>query len=300
MDDGKRVLIISPVRNEAAHIETLARSLQAQDRPPDHWIVVDDNSTDETPDLLARLEAELPFMSVVSTPSEYTRDAGDRHAVAAAPRAFNVALRTTDWQQFTHVGKLDADIELPPDYFTMLLAEFDRDPQLGIGGGMIIEQVGEEWRLMRTAPDAVRGALKLYSRACFEAIGGVREHLGWDGVDQTYAMMRGYRTHSFEHIIVRHHRACGSADGLLKGRVRGGETYYVVGWSFPWMLGKSVKQSRLRPIGLSGLAFVYGYVRAALRSVPRVADEDYRQFLRQRERRRMLHALTRAPLPRRG
>ena len=44
----------------------------------------------------------------------------------------------------------------------------------------------------------VRGALKLYSRACFEAIGGIEERLGWDTIDETYARMRGFRTQSFD------------------------------------------------------------------------------------------------------
>ena len=51
-------------------------------------------------------------MRVLRTPSSYTRATGDRHAVAAAPRAFNWALRASS-RQFTHIGKLDGDIELP-------------------------------------------------------------------------------------------------------------------------------------------------------------------------------------------
>ena len=60
--------------------------------------------------------------------------------------------RTVDWRAFTHIGKLDGDIELPDDYFERLLAEFDRDPALGIGGG-----VARRGGRRRVAPDA-RGA----------------------------------------------------------------------------------------------------------------------------------------------
>jgi len=277
MDDGKRLLIISPVRNEAAYIAIVAASVERQTRPPDAWLVIDDGSTDDTPALLAELASRVPFMRALATPPNFTVDSGDRHTAAAAPRAFNHALATVDWRDFTHIGKLDGDIELPDDYFAGLLAQFDRDPELGIGGGILIERVGSEWQTMRTAPHHVRGALKLYRRDCFAAIGGVRELLGWDGIDQTYARMHGYSTCTFDDLVARHHRACGSADGLLRGRVRGGATHYVLGFSFPWIIAKSLKFARMRPRGLSGAAFMYGFLRASWAELQRVQWPDRRQ-----------------------
>ena len=298
MGDGTRLLIVSPVRNEAAHIELVAHSAAGQSRPPDLWLVVDDGSTDGTLELLRQLSTGIPFMRPLSTPRGYTRDAGDRHAVAAAPRAFNWALRTVDWRSFTHIGKLDGDIELPDDYFARLLAEFDRDPALGIGGGILVERTGSHWRPMRTAPHHVRGALKLYRRECFDAIGGVQERLGWDGLDQSYARMRGYRTRSFEDIVARHHRAVGTADGSLRGRRRGGETQYVLGFSFLWAAMKALKCCLSRPPVLSGAAFMYGYLRASSRgSVSRIDDPEYMRFVRRDERRRLRRALLRRDRP---
>jgi biofilm PGA synthesis N-glycosyltransferase PgaC len=290
--DDRRLLIISPVRNEAEHIRTVARSLELQTRPPDLWLVVDDGSTDATPELLRELSARIGFMRVLSTPGGFTADRGDRHTVAAAPRAFNWALRSVNRREFSHIGKLDGDIELPEDYFERLLEDFEQNPRLGIGGGILVEQVGSEWRTMRTAPHHVRGALKLYRRECFEAIGGVRELLGWDGIDQTYARMRGYETRPSENLIARHHRACGSADGLLRGRVRGGATHYVLRFSFPWVLVKSLKFARMRPVGISGAAFVYGYLRATAVGAPRIDDPEYVRFVRRDERARLRRAVS--------
>ena len=42
---------------------------------------------------------------------------------------------------------------------------------------------------------------------------------------------------------------------------------------------RSLKVARLRPYGLSGLAFLYGYLRAAARGEGRVEDERYRRFV---------------------
>ena len=59
----------------------------------------------------------------------------DRLAVAAAPRAFNYGVAQATIDDWTHIVKLDGDIELPPDYFEQLLERFADDPRLGMGGG---------------------------------------------------------------------------------------------------------------------------------------------------------------------
>jgi poly-beta-1,6-N-acetyl-D-glucosamine synthase len=294
MNDGKRLLIISPVRNEAAHLELVARGVERQSRPPDTWLVVDDGSDDGTAELMRELAARIPYMQVLSTPPGYTSDDGDRHAVAAAPRAFNWGLRSTDWRRFTHLGKLDGDIELPQDYFELLLAEFDRDPRLGIAGGTLVERERKGWRPTKGARQHVRGALKLYRRECFDAIGGVQERLGWDGVDETYARMRGFKTRSFDHIVARHHRPFGTADGAHRGRVRRGEVCYALGYHLPWAALKSLHLTFGGSGPSAGGGFLYGYLRAAWRSVPRVEDKEYRRFVRAEQRHRMGRAIRRA------
>jgi glycosyltransferase involved in cell wall biosynthesis len=284
-----RVLIVSPVRNEAEHIERVARAMAEQTRPPAAWIVADDGSDDGTLELLRALEAEIPFMRVVSTaPAPGTEDSPDRLAQAAAPRTFNAGLATADWREFTHVGKLDGDVELPPDYFEELLARFDADPELGIACGDLVEQFEDGPRRIPIPPHHVHGALKLYTRACFEAIGGVQTRLGWDTIDETYARMRGFRTRSFRDIVAQHHRHWGSAQGTLRGRARHGECAYIVHYGLGWVLLRSLKLSLARPPVVSGAAFVYGYLRAAVRSTPRVEDRDFRRHIRRELRRRLL------------
>jgi GT2 family glycosyltransferase len=285
-----RLLVITPVRNEAEHIELVARGLAAQARPPDLWLVVDDGSDDETPQILARLHTDLDFMRVVTTPPGFTRAAADRLAVAAAPRAFNYGLHTIDPRElslFTHLGKLDGDVELFPDYFATILAEFDRNPRLGVAGGVVLERREGEWEETDSAPEHVRGALKLYSRECFDAIGGVQERLGWDGVDEVTARMRGFQTRSFPAAQAYHHRHTGSADGRLRGHARWGEAHWILHHGVLWTLLRAGKVGRIEPRGASAAAYLYGYGRAAVRRVPRVEIEGYREFVRAEQSRRL-------------
>jgi poly-beta-1,6-N-acetyl-D-glucosamine synthase len=275
-----RVLLITPARDEAEFLTATIGAVAAQTRPPDLWLVVDDGSTDETPEILARHAAELPFMKVIQAPTVELEANHDRLTVAAEARAFNAGLAAVAMTGLTHIGKLDADVELPPDYLERLLERFAEEPELGIAGGTLLEQNGgQEWRPAKVPAHHVRGALKLYSRECFEAIGGIEERLGWDTIDETYARMRGYSTRSLPDLTARHHRPVGSRGGALRGRARHGQCAYILGYAPWWVLLRSFKVGCSRPFGLTGAAFLYGYARSAARREGRVEDEEFRRFV---------------------
>lgn len=289
-----RILIISPVRNEAAHIETVIRALAAQELLPAHWIVSDDHSDDDTLAILRSWEAELPWMTVVSAAETPSGPVRDRLARAAAPRNFNYGLSVSDWSRgrYTHVMKLDGDIEIAPSYLRDLMERFETDPTLGLAGGVLKEPLdGGGWRRIEIPRVHVHGALKCYTRECFEAIGGMQERLGWDTIDGTYARMRGFRTHSFIDLVSVHHRPIGSADGTLRGHARHGECAYIAHYTPSWVTLRALKVGTYRPVGLSALWFLCGYCRAAARRVERVPDLEYRRFTHRELRRRMLDAV---------
>jgi glycosyltransferase involved in cell wall biosynthesis len=283
-----RLLLITPARDEAAHLAGTIRAVAEQTRRPDLWLVIDDGSTDGTAEILESLAAEVPFMRVLQAPQQESDPEADRLTLAAEARAFNAALATVDLAEFTHVGKLDADVELPSEYFERLLAQFDEDPELGIAGGVLLERTGKRWEPTRIPSYHVRGALKLYSRRCFESIGGIEERLGWDTIDETYARMRGYSTRSVSEIAARHHRPVATRGGALRGRARHGHCAYILRYGVWWVVLRSFKVALQRPYGISGIAFLYGYFRAHLKAQPKVEDERFQRFVRGELRRRLL------------
>jgi glycosyltransferase involved in cell wall biosynthesis len=289
------ILVVSPVRNEAAHIERVVRAVAAQELAPARWVVIDDGSDDETLKILRRLEGEIPFMEVLEA-SRATVGGAPRDRLASAPEArnFNLAASLAGWRSYSHLMKLDGDIELPPEYLRVIMDRFAADPTLGLAGGVLVEPTRSGgMRSIRIARSHVHGALKCYSRACFERIGGMQERLGWDTIDETYARMRGFRTWSYPELVSIHLRPIGSADGTLRGHARHGECAYIAHYTPSWVALRAVKIGLRRPALLSGAWFLYGFVRAAATGVERIPDREYRRFTHRELRGRMRRAILR-------
>jgi GT2 family glycosyltransferase len=268
--------------------------MAAQTRPPDSWVVVDDGSTDATLRQLRALQRVIPFLRVLEAPQRDLDPRADRLAVAAEARAFNWALAQTAPADLAFVAKLDADIVLEPGHYERLLAEFDADPELGIAGCFLSELHGGRWVESAMPEYHVNGALKMYRAECLEAIGGIEERLAWDTIDETRARMLGWRTRSIRGLGAHHLRPSGSAGGALRGSARHGECVWIVSYPPSIVVLRAMRLTAGRPPRLAGLAFLYGWLRAAIRRRGRVEDAELRAFSRAEQRSRVRSAVRRA------
>jgi hypothetical protein len=92
--------------------------------------------------------------------------------------------------------------------------------------------------------------------------------------------------------VGRHHRPVATASGALRGRARHGRCAWIAHFGLGWVLLRGVKVGvKMRPRGISGLAFVGGYLQAAVKRVPRVEDREFRHFVRHELRGRMRAAI---------
>jgi chlorobactene glucosyltransferase len=121
-----RVSVIIPARNEEANIAPAVRSLAEQEGIRE-ILVVDDQSADRTPEILAALVAEIPLLRTLRVEGLPEGWLGKTHAAAQGARA-----ATGDWLLFT-----DADTRHLAGSLAELLqrAEHERADLLSVSPG---------------------------------------------------------------------------------------------------------------------------------------------------------------------
>ena len=281
MHDSK-LIVVTPAKNEAAYIPTTISSMLKQSVLPAEWIIVDDGSTDGTDRIAQHVADSHAWVTCIQK-----GDSSERRVGLATVHAIRLALAKTRQKAFEYICVIDADVDLPEDYFASILREFERQPTLGIAAGQIYE-ADRSGKLvpMRGAPEATAGAIKCWRRQCFENIGGPIDEPGWDGVDQYQAARHGWLTRTFdgESFRVIHLRPVGSSHkGVLNGRMRRGRSGYFMGSHPAWILTSALFHISDRPFLLGSLFVLLGYFGALWRSEPKIKDDELIAFVRRKQ-----------------
>ncbi len=267
-------VVISPVKNEAEYIGLTIESMIHQNIKPSVWIIVNDGSTDETEKIVLKYTKDNPWIKLINRPGDVVRRRG-----RGVVDTFYVGFEIID-QNFDFVVKLDGDVSFEPDYFESLIKEFLSDPSLGIAGGGLYEKPdGKTW-ILNTTEDHVRGATKVYRRECFEAIGGLKPSMGWDGIDEWTALSKGWKVRSILNLKFMHYRYTGAATGYLKSFYEQGYGAYRMGYHLFYIIARGVRRMTDRPYIIGGLALIWAYLVAWVRQEEFLADAEVVQFIR--------------------
>ena len=107
----------------------------------------------------------------------------------------------------------------------------------------------------------VRGPSKVYRRECWQQIGGLVKHLGWDTIDEIKAQYYGWRTRSYPELPIIHHRITGGNTGSLRWAIKLGQSDYYVGYHPLFVIAKYSRRVFIKPYLIGGLGALYGYFR---------------------------------------
>lgn len=165
------VSIVTPAYNQAKFLAATLDSMLAQDYPNIEYIVLDDGSTDATPDVLARYTGRVYW---------------ERQANMGQSRTLNKAWARARGE---YLGYLSSDDLLLPDAISALVEALRAHPQalVAYGDFDLIDGDGRRTGAVRT-PDydhrrmveeliCPPGPGALFRRSVFEQIGGWNEHL---------------------------------------------------------------------------------------------------------------------------
>ena len=266
--------LIIPAHNEADFIRLTLESLVSQTVLASKIVVVNDNSTDATAEIVTAFAKEYPFISLVNKTSEAIHLPGSK-----VIQAFQKGFETID-ADYDIIVKLDADLILPPNYFETIIQHFQSDDTIGMAGGFAYIEKKGEWILENlTDKDHIRGAFKAYRKACFIDIGGLKPEMGWDTVDELLAKYYHWNVKTDTSLIVKHLKPTG-ANYNKTARFKQGEAFYSLGYGFWITAVSSAKLAFMKKKPLLFLDYMQGFWKAKNAKKPLLVSEKQAEFIR--------------------
>lgn len=266
--------IVIPAHNEEAYLKTTLQSLVTQSLLPKHIVVVDDSSTDNTLHIAQQFSDNYNFVSVVSHNSTEEHLPGTK-----VVNAFNKGLESLDGISDI-ICKFDADLKFPKNYLERVAELFLEKEQVGMASGILHIEKNGRWEYENIADkNHIRGPIKAYRKACFEAIGGLKLSIGWDTVDVLLAKYNGWITNTDPKLIVQHLKPTG-ANYQRKGYEKQGEALYKMRYGF-WITAIAALKMTINKKDLSVFAdYLNGYNNAFSKSLDFIVSEVEGRFIR--------------------
>ena len=272
-----KYVLITSARNEESFIAKTIDSVTAQTQLPEHWVIIDDGSTDSTAEIVEDYASRHSWISLIRRAHRPSRH------FSGKARAVNAGFKFLGPMQFDIVGNLDADVSFDPELMEFLMQKFSADPQLGIAGVPYLEGDFDSARDSFEGENFVAGQVQLFRRRCFEEIGGYAKSRagGVDWIAVMTARMKGWKVRSFAEKRFIHHRTMSTAErGLLAAYFSYGQKDYYLGGSPSWEIFRVAFRAMKKPFLIGAIAMGFGYCQAALTRMERPVSQELLRFHR--------------------
>ncbi len=267
--------VIIPTHNEEKFLSHHLDALLQQTLLPKKIVVVNDNSTDGTEKIIDGFSKKHPQILKVNTKST------DEHLPGSKIiNAFYKGFEVLD-DNFDAIVKLDADILLPQHYFETISKTFKENPKIGMCGGVCYIEKNGKWIYENIADkDHLRGPIKTYTKPCFEAIGGLKNSIGWDTVDELLAKYHGFEVKTIASLQVKHLRPTGKSYQKQKSKYVQGEALYKMRYGFLLAFIASAKMALNKKNMRAMMYNLKGYFNAKNKKLPFLVSKKEGRFIR--------------------
>lgn len=269
-----RYYVVIPVYNEQENIRKTLDSILKQRLLPQKVVVVDDNSTDSTAEIIKEYTVKHDYIKLVYNPSEAIHLPGSK-----VIKAFNKGLTTLD-DNYDFIVKLDGDLILPENYFEQIAALFQANPKVGMAGGRAYIEKNNQWILESlTDDDHIRGAFKSYRKECFLEIGKLKTDMGWDTVDELLARYYGWQIIVDKSLQVKHLKPTGNLYDT-SSRHKQGEAFYRLGYGNVITVLAAIKLALKKGKPPLCIDYIQGFCKAKNENKPLLVTAEQAKFIR--------------------
>lgn len=269
-------LLITPAKNEEQFLPLVAESVIHQTLRPKVWFIIDDGSSDSTPDIIRSLEDAHPWIKSVRLPP-HPRDLFYHYSYVCR-EGFNYALSYMEetGSLFDYIGLVDADTVVSDDYFEKLVSEFNKNEKLGVASGVIYDKIGNSVK-RESESYFPRGTGRLWTRECFIETDGYIVEAAAHSISNIRAILSGYEIKIFDHIEAVQLRPTRSAEGLWKTFKQDGWLAYYLN-KHPLLVVMNIAHFTLKKPYYLGLPYFIGYINSVIRRMPKIQDEIIRDY----------------------
>ena len=270
-------VIVTPVKNEGVIFSSLVQSMASQTLKPVLWVIVDDGSTDNTPEIIRKAQEEYNWILSIQMNSS-KRDLG-LHIASVIRTGFDFAIEYCKKNRvdYSYLGNVDGDLTLEHTFFANLIKEFEKDPELGIASGGTNHIIGDKIIHAKLREDEPSGGHMLIRKRCFEECGGILLTYAWDSVLKAKARLRGWNTKRFEDNIATEIRDVCSAEGYWKGFFHSGKSDYYLSYNPIHVLIKGIIYS-FKKNWYTGFAYLAGYLDSIMRRERQIEDKEIKKY----------------------
>ena len=266
--------IIIPAHNEADSIELTLNSLFNQTFKASQIIVVDDGSTDNTLQILQRIQEENPILQIIRKTSNKKHLPGSK-IVQAFNEGLSLLKENTDI-----ICKFDADLIFPKNYLEVLNGHFEQNPKVGMCGGFCYIEKKGKWVIENlTNKDHLRGTIKTYRNTCFSDIGGLKIAMGWDTADELLARFYGWEVKTDNSLKVKHLRPTGAGYNS-QARYLQGSVFYRLRYGLVLSFIASVKLALKKKSYSLFKDYLVGYFKARKQKQPFLVTPKQGKWIR--------------------
>lgn len=279
MNTSRGYILVTAAKNEGENLLKTIRSVVEQTIKPLVWIIVDDKSTDNTPQILEGAEEKYEWIQSIRLEENSKRDLG-YHLSSVVKRAFEFAVEysTNNGIGYEYMGNVDGDIIVEKAFFEKLINEFEKDDKLGVAGSGTQYIVNGEIIQPEGGGEEPSGGDMLMRRKCFEDCGGIQITWGWDSTLKAKAKIRGWKVKRFEYVKAFETRYVGSVEGYWKRYKHKGEAAYYFNLNPIHIILKSMRMMSHNNPYYIGIAYLTGYLSSFIRRREKIDDEEIRKF----------------------